>query len=238
MVQNLNTTTPDSNNRFISIFGQNLGSTMGFRFSRIQLSNIKLSSYAKSVIIGILLSDGWTQITSGSKNATFFFEQSLAHFPYIWQVFNILSHYCPSFLKFKIRIEKKVNRKNTFSLFFYSRAMPCITEIHNLFYSSGKKILPNNIFELLDPIALAHWICGDGKARTHGLMLNTESFSLIEVVKLINVLIIKYNLECTLRKVREDQYAIYIRQNSMKLLIKLVKPYIDPSMLYKIIPKK
>jgi LAGLIDADG DNA endonuclease family len=34
--------------------------------------------------------------------------------------------------------------------------MPCITEIHTLFYSSGKKTLPENIFELLDPIALAH----------------------------------------------------------------------------------
>jgi hypothetical protein len=36
--------------------------------------------------------------------------------------------------------------------------MPCLIELHSLFYPNGVKIVPQNIYELLTPIALAHLI--------------------------------------------------------------------------------
>jgi len=77
--------------------------------------------------------------------------------------------------------------------------MPCLTELHSLFYPDGVKIIPNNIYELLTPVALAHLIMGDGSAHKSGLYICTDSYHITDVVRLINVLIIKYRLECNLK---------------------------------------
>lgn len=60
-----------------------------------------------------------------------------------------------------------------------------------------------------------------------------------DVVRLVNVLIIRYNLICTLREVNPGQYRIYILQKSMSNLREIVLPYMDDSMLYKlnVVPK-
>jgi len=116
--------------------------------------------------------------------------------------------------------------------------MPCLTEIRSLFYLNGVKIVPHNIFELLTPIALAHLIMGDGSVTQHGLILCTNSYSVQDVVRLINVLIILYRLKCTLRlRKRQNnkiEYMIYISQSSMPSLLNIVSPFMHSSMLYKL----
>jgi len=87
--------------------------------------------------------------------------------------------------------------------------MPCITELHSLFYVNNVKVIPapqppsavpasgaHNIYELLTPVA--HLIMGDGSVSRHGLILCTDSYSLPD--RLMNVLIIRYELVCTLHK--------------------------------------
>ncbi len=49
----------------------------------------------------------------------------------------------------------------------------------------------------------------------------------------MNVLIIRYKLECTLHKCGKD-YRIYIRKKSMPLLRSIVTPYFGSMMLYKL----
>jgi hypothetical protein len=51
---------------------------------------------------------------------------------------------------------------------------------------------------VLTPIALAHLIMGDGAVQRHGLILYTNSYSIQDIVLLMNVLIIRYRLECTI----------------------------------------
>jgi len=75
---------------------------------------------------------------------------------------------------------------------------------------------------------------GDGTSRPHGLIICTDSYSVIDVVRLMNVFIIKYRLECILRYHSTTQPRIYIRQRSMPILRGLVRPYMTNSMLYKI----
>ena len=66
----------------------------------------------------------------------------------------------------------------------------------------------------------------------------TNSFSLPDIVRLMNVLMIRYRLECTIHlKRRQNQkieYLIYIKHCSMPLLRTIVIPYMSPSMYYKI----
>ena len=78
--------------------------------------------------------------------------------------------------------------------------MPCFTELYSMFYFNKKKILPQNIYDNFTPVALAHWVMGSGiKLQGRGLRLCAYSFSIPEVVTLMNVLIIKYRLVCTLQ---------------------------------------
>ena len=63
--------------------------------------------------------------------------------------------------------------KKTIGLQFRTRAMPCITALRSLFYPgfSNTKVIPIDIYDLLTPAALAHWIMGDGSAQRHGLII-------------------------------------------------------------------
>ena len=67
-----------------------------------------------------------------------------------------------------------------------------------------------------------------------GLVLCTDSYSIEEVVRLVNVLIIRYNFICKIRLQKENQYRIYISERSLDSLKKIVLPYMDNSMKYKI----
>jgi len=106
--------------------------------------------------------------------------------------------------------------------------------VRSIFYINKKKVIPEDIYNLLTPVALAHFIMGDGSVQRHGLILCTDSYELIDIVRLMNVLIIKYNIDCKLRYHTPTQPRIYISERSMPIVRNLVKPYMTESMLYKI----
>lgn len=112
--------------------------------------------------------------------------------------------------------------------------MPCLTELHSLFYPNGIKIIPHNIYELLTPPALPHFIMGDGAAKSHGLTLCVDSYSIQDIIRLMNVLIIRYRLEFKFRFSTPSQPRILIRQRSMPLLRAIVSPHMHSSMIYKL----
>ena len=126
-----------------------------------------------------------------------------------------------------------------FGIQFFTRSLPCFTELHSLFYPKGVKVVPKNLYELLTPVALAHIIMGDGQTSRHGLILCTNSYIIQDVVRLMNVLMIRYRLECNIREYRRSngkiEYMIYIKKHSMPLLCNIVISYFHQSMLYKIL---
>jgi len=197
----------------------------------------KFNNYQYSVVIGLLLSDAWIIYNKRSVNPRIGFKQktnkkkSFAKFEYLFSVFTILSPFCNSVPALVTNIR---NNKKNIALNFCTRSLPCIKDIHLLFYEDNKKKIPQDIYNLLDPIALTHWICGDGSVSKKGLLLCTDSYSIEDVVRLVNVLIIRYNLICTIRLHRENQYRIYISERSLNSLKKLVLPYMVNSMKYKI----
>jgi len=112
--------------------------------------------------------------------------------------------------------------------------MPCLVEFFNDFYLNGKKVVPENIYHRLAPVSLAHLIMGDGTAVSSGIRICTDSFTLKDVVRLINVLIIKYRLKCTLH-MSDNKPRICISSKYMDLLTSIINPYIIPSMKYKLL---
>jgi len=192
---------------------------------------VKFTSFHRGIIIGLLLSDGWLTLNTRSINSCLHFKQSLNKSNYVWFVFNLLSHYCSSYPSLITSTRKgEIN----YALEFFTRAYPCFTELLKLFYPNGTKIVPVNIYELLSPVALAHMIMGDGSTRDYGLHLCTDSYTLPDVVRILNVLIIRYRLNCTVQLRRNNQYRIYISSRSMPILRSIVEPYMHSSMMYKL----
>jgi len=216
------------------VWGENLGSGISYGRLTKQVSEMyKFNNYQYSVVIGLLLSDGWISYsTKFSKTPRLGFKQSLNKFNYLFLVFSILSPFCNSLPS--IVTSKNKNLSLSYAVNFFTRSLPCIIDLHLLFYKNNKKVIPQNIYNLLDPIALAHWIMGDGQRRDYGLVLCTDSFSIAEVVRLENVLILRYDLICTIRTNKIGQYRIYISAKSMDKLISILLPYMDNSMLYKL----
>lgn len=70
----------------------------------------------------------------------------------------------------------------------------------------------------------------------NNLILCTDSFSEEEVLRLIDILRNKFNFSCGLIKYdkNNNSYRIRINKSSMNNLISIVKPYMIPSMYYKL----
>lgn len=192
---------------------------------------VKLPYYQESVVIGLILSDGYFNSAKPHENLSLNLKQSFKNADYVWFVFSILSHYC-NLLPYPVKNIR--NGKINHAVILITRGLPCFYELRQLFYVNKVKIIPDNIYNLLTPVALAHVIMGDGGARKYGLILCLDSFSLKDVVLFMNVLIIRYNLNCTIHYHAPTQPRIYIRQNSMENLRNIVKDHMVPSMLYKI----
>jgi hypothetical protein len=90
----------------------------------------RVPPYLLGVIVGLILSDGYLQYRRG-VNARLQFEQSISHFPYFFHVFWLCAPLCISIFKFRSHM-----RLGTLchSVYFYTRSLPFLTELHNLFY--------------------------------------------------------------------------------------------------------
>lgn len=75
---------------------------------------------------------------------------------------------------------------------------------------------------------------GDGAKLNKGLILCTDSYTVQEVLKLMNVLKIKYDINSSIQGIKNKRPRIYILQESMPKLINIVKPYMLKSMFYKL----
>jgi hypothetical protein len=222
----------NSNSRSLVIYGSNLGSTLGMTRLPNNLRNlIYLTSLNYSIIEGHLLSDGWLEKYSSNSNTSFRFKQSIDKSLYVLTSYFYLSHYCS-----RIPYILKSNRKGKvlYALEFSTRYLSCLNELYLLFYKDKVKVIPNIIYDLLTPVALAHWIMGDGAILNKGVVLCIDSCSLQDVIKLVNVLKLKYDLNCTIQGINNKRPRIYILPESLPKLINIVRPYFLSSMLYKL----
>jgi hypothetical protein len=129
------------------LYGSNLFSTVGSpRYTALERHLIKIPKSKISVFIGIILSDANIQKQSKGGDARLQFKQKYSQFEYFYSVFFQLSHYCS---KGPYVTKAIIHKKVHYGLSFTTRSLLCITELYNLFYYEGKKIIPKNLFELL-----------------------------------------------------------------------------------------
>lgn len=217
--------------------------------SKIDKDNIHLTKFNKSILIGTLLSDSYIE-KRNNWNPRIRFEQSIKNIDYINYLYYQLS-ILTSITK-PLLIKRNLRNKEHYSLSFRTRQLKCLNEIYNLFYIKDEnnqniKKLNIKLFEYFDNIVLANWIMGDGsKSNSGGLILCTDSFSYYDINILINILIIKYNINPKIRyhlsykpsdilKLNKSlKPRIIIYKSDYNKIKYLIRPYILNCFLYKL----
>lgn len=193
-----------------------------------------------SLIVGSTLGDTHLEKRNKGLGSRVIFEQSNKNVEYLMWFHQYLSSrgYCS---KKKPLLKKRI-REGGQVLYHYrinSYTFTSLNWIRDIFYKENegitKKVIPAEIKEYLTPFALAIWFMDDGSKLGKGAKIATNGYELSELKSIIIVLKDKYNLEATYHKGAINKgHTIYIPSKSMKLFSSIVKPYILPSMLYKL----
>lgn len=213
----------------------NLGSTVGLpKFTKFLRDSTYIDSLSLGVMIGILIGDACFNKKAGPakrvNNVRISFKQSINNFPFLWTVFIALSHYIPSLPRLDYTTIRGVKYTG---VQFETRLLPCITILYDKFMEHGRKSIPVDIYYYLSPVALAYWIMSDGARYGKGMVLCTDGFTVVEVVRLMNVLIYRYEINCSLIY-SAVLPRIYIRADNMDKLRSIVVPYMIPFSMYKL----
>jgi hypothetical protein len=118
-------------------------------------NSLNNNDYIDQVLIGLLLGDSWLELPK--VNARLRYEQSEIHSEYFFFVLKFFALFCTSSSTLRVREDKRTN-KTYRTHHFTTRSLPYFTNYYTLFYPNKKKVVPQNIKDLLTPVSLAFWI--------------------------------------------------------------------------------
>jgi len=199
---------------------------------------LKLSLRQRELIIGSLLGDGTMRLGKNARNVNFKVEHCLAQKEYVIWKYEILKDFV--FTEPKISFRYNSNRiKYEKSWWFRTIRHPLITEIYTDFYKgegyrNGKKIIPRWLKKEFSPFVVAVWIMDDGSFSQNKIDISTYCFSLKEINFFQECFKDIFNIKSGYYKDRDKGYRMYFNQKETHKLVKIICPYIIPSMMYKI----
>ena len=127
----------------------------------------------------------------------------------------------------------KSRKRIDYSWYFHTKTTEELGLIHKISYKNKIKIVPKDLLKIINPLGLAVWYMDDGSNNGSNITLNTHSFSVNEQELIKNLLMAKFGIKTTLTKDR-DKFKIAIGVQEYDKFLTIVKPYIIPSMNYKI----
>ena len=195
----------------------------------------KLSSEQEQILFGSVLGDGNLK-KNNEQTAYFREEHSSKQAPYVkWlgeKLGNLSSNIC-----------LKTKRNNAI---IESRHLLRFGDLYNIFYPKGKKIVPEEIVERINPLGIALWYCGDGTLqigtswwkrkeyiRRPRATIYTNGFQDKVSQQRILRIFHRFDIKATLRKISKYRALLFSVSQSKKLF-ELIAPYVPPVMWYKL----
>ncbi len=183
---------------------------------------------ARSVIIGSLLGDGYLY-----PKGTLQIEHCLAHAEYTqwkYEKLRVISGKEPTIVK---RYDTRTGKTYRSSRFFTKAVLK---DFRIAFYPEKKKVIPSQLGDWLDHLALAVWFMDDGSRGAHtpkGLVFNTSCFSSEEQIVLQSLLREKFGINVSIHNVGKG-YHLYVQANSYDRFHGIVFPHLITLMRYKL----
>jgi hypothetical protein len=143
------------------------------------------------------------------------------------------------------RINNKTGKEKKKVYYFTTLTFPYFTKFYKNWYEFDKdnvkrKKMPINLEKYLSPIAIAHWIMGDGTfdgGRHQRIIICTDCFNLSEINYLRFILLNKFKISSRVKPGKRQgkmYYRISITGENRKNFQNLVSPFIVSSLLYRI----
>lgn len=195
-------------------------------------NSLTLSDKQKSLIYGTMLGDGCITGNQNGKQKNYRLKigHSVKQKDLVFWKYEILKNFVLSPPSYRLE-------NNSWG--FRTISHPEITQIKNIFYRDKKKILPQNIENILkDKLALAVWYMDDGcrwisNGIERGLILNTQNFNPDEIQKLVELFIELYEIEPKVHK-DHNRYRLHIRVKDQYEFSDLFKEHIVDTLKYKL----
>jgi hypothetical protein len=184
------------------------------------------------LLIGSVLGDGYfCKISGFAKNSRLSIAHSEKQKDYIIYKRSLLEkHNLAGKLQISNKFDSRLKNKNWIEYRFKSLTHPIFSQFRNNWYINNKKKLFLDDFNKINGLGLAIWFMDDGQCSTSSYQINTQSFLKEEILSMINILYLKFQIECTVDKTN----VLYIRTNSIDKFHYLIKPFMHPSMMYKL----
>ena len=197
---------------------------------------INLRQY--SIVTGLLLGDGYLY-----RDGRLQVEQSMKNEQYLRWLYSELSNLSG---KISLNVQRKHPKTgvSSFSCRFYTQK--CFKDLESIFYSKDtadkkrRKVVPNEIEKLLNPIVLAIWFMDDGgKAQntSRAFYINATSFNNLERILLQKAFQNIFGLKINIQKAGgNNQYNFYVPAAEYQRFYQLVLPTVSliPGMGYKL----
>ena len=195
--------------------------------------NLKLTKEQRELIVGTLLGDAHLERRYKGYTFSLMVEHLIKQKEYVEWKYNALKEWVRTPPRMKRQV---VNGKQYDKYCFRTLGSSSFRFYHAQFYRNGKKVVPKLIHRWLTPYALCIWFMDDGsiKSKYHrARIINTQGFDKQDVLRLIHVLQNKFHIAARVRKQKEG-YQIYLLAETIDHFANLVRPYIIPSMSYKL----
>jgi hypothetical protein len=242
IIRNLNTSTrhfSNFNNKKIDkkiLIGISPNSKL---FKEYKKSLKELSKEQWDIAIGLMLGDVSLQTQNKGKTYRMKFEWSDNNKAYLDHVYNIFEEWVISKPHKKSRINS--NGKLVITWGFQTISHEAFNPLADLFISNNKKSISNNLIKNhLTNKGLAFWWMDDGgkldynkNSKNKSIVLNTQSFTQLEVDTMTNELSVKFNLSCEVRS-NKGKWIIVIKDESFVIFKNIINLYIIPQMIYKL----
>lgn len=206
---------------------------------------LALTEQQKEVIIGTLL--GHASIRTSQCNFCVKFEQKYTQVDYLTHLYEIFEPYVGTGPKMRV-IRNAFHRDYGVSCWFRTYSHIDFKYYANRFYQTDakgkrRKVVPQNIHQMLTPRALAYWFMDDGsyiytlasesQKSDVEYCLNTQRFTYSEQKVLIKAL--KQTFDLDVNRVKDRHYyRLVIQTQSENAFKQLIEPFILPSFQYKL----
>ena len=203
-------------------------------FKEYKKSLTCLSQIQFDASIGLVLGDASLN-TSNGKTYRMKFEWSDKHRAYIDYVYSVFDEWIISPPHKKVRTSPKGNLVTNWG--FQTISHEAFNPLADIFIINNKKSINESLIkEHLTGRGLAHWFSDDGgkldynkNSNNKSVVLNTQSFTDLEVLSLTKVLNKKFELNTEIRT-NKNKKIIVIKSDSYLLFRSLIDPYIIPEM--------
>lgn len=190
-----------------------------------------ITTNMKQLIIGSVLGDAHIEY-SKTIDAYYRAEQGSKQKDYLFWKYEILKDLCAS--------RPKESRREFSSWYFNTRTHIYFSKIHKLFYTeSGEKKIPKNFSKFLSPLATAVWFMDDGTNNKNHLEICVQGYTILDILIIKRAFKNNFNIDIGITR-RNDKRLMYpclsltICGDDCTKFVRLVRPFIIPSMLYKI----